>query len=61
MSPGGLPHGIRVEVTTPHLASPGVKVEHKNRQIEMYFHGLERLAYQVTRMALSWDGINFVA
>ena len=27
VSPGGLPHGIRVAVTTPQIASPGVKVE----------------------------------
>ena len=46
---------------TPHIASPDVKVDDKNRQIKMYFHGLEGLSHQVTRMALSGDAINFVA
>ena len=48
-----LQHGIKEEVTTPHIASPDVHVDHVNKQILMYFHGLEGLAYQTTRLAVS--------
>ena len=33
--------------TTPHIASPDVHVDPANRQIVMYFHGLEGLGRQV--------------
>ena len=56
-----LQHGIKEEVTTPHIASPDVHVDHVNKQILMYFHGLEGLAYQTTRLAVSCDGIHFLA
>jgi hypothetical protein len=45
--------------TTPHIASPDVHVDPVNRQIVMYFHGLEGLGRQVTRVATSRDGIRF--
>lgn len=53
--------GAMVDATTPHIASPDVHVDHEHRQIVMYFHGLERLGVQLTRVALSSDGINFDA
>ncbi|GIT43164.1 MAG: hypothetical protein Ct9H300mP11_11000 [Chloroflexota bacterium] len=54
-----LPHDLLTELTTPHIASPDVHVDLENRQIVMYFHGLEALGTQVTRRAVSNDGINF--
>jgi len=56
-----LMHGIKEEITTPHIASPDVHVDSKNQRILMYFHGLEGLAHQVTRLAISADGIHFDA
>ena len=49
------------ELTTPHIASPDVHVDAENKTIVMYFHGLEGLGQQVTRMATSTDGVDFVA
>lgn len=54
-------HDMRSELTTPHIASPDVHVDEANRRIVMYFHGLERPGLQVSRAALSQDGIGFVA
>jgi hypothetical protein len=56
-----LQHSIKEEITTPHIASPDVHVDEKNQRILMYFHGLEGLAHQVTRLAVSSDGIHFEA
>ena len=47
-----LPHDIKTEITTPHIASPDVHVDDHNRRIIMYFHGLDDLATQLTRVAL---------
>lgn len=47
------------EATTPHIASPDVHVDHANRRIVMYFHGLAAYRTQATRVALSVDGIDF--
>ena len=52
---------VLVDATTPHIASPDVHVDHGNRRLVMYFHGLERLGVQLTRVATSTDGISFVA
>ena len=49
------------ELTTPHIASPDVHVDDAGRRIVMYFHGLERFAHQVTRVATSTDGVRFEA
>ncbi len=49
------------EMTTPHVASPDVHVDEKNKRIVMYYHGLESFAQQVTRVATSTDGINFTS
>jgi len=56
-----LPHDLVTEFTTPHIASPDVHVDQENKQIRMYFHGLQDFAQQVSRVALSEDGINFQA
>ena len=54
-------HDPIVESTTPHIASPDVHVDETNQRIIMYFHGLEDLAHQVTRVATSFDGVSFTA
>lgn len=59
--PDQLPHDLLTELTTPHIASPDVHVDSQNQAIVMYFHGLEGLGQQVTRMATSPDGIQFAA
>jgi hypothetical protein len=59
--PPNVSHDAFTEATTPHIASPDVQVDHENRRIVMYYHGLNGLSQQVTRAATSSDGINFVA
>lgn len=56
---GKLPHSLAKELTAPHIASPDVHVDEQNRRIVMYFHGLDDFAGQLTRVALSQDGIRF--
>lgn len=56
---GGLPHSLRLEMTAPHIASPDVHVDEHERRIVMYFHGLEGPGRQVSRVAVSTDGIDF--
>jgi hypothetical protein len=41
--------------------SPDVQVDHERQRIVMYYHGLEDVGYQVTRVAVSGDGIDFEA
>ncbi len=55
-----LSHDLASEVTTPHIASPDVHVDIVNKKIRMYFHGLDNVATQFTRVAESTDGIRFV-
>lgn len=54
-------HDVLSEITTPHIASPDVHVDHAARRIVMYYHGLERVGTQLTRAAVSADGISFAA
>ena len=54
-------HDGLFEATTPHIASPDVHVDDANRRIVMYFHGLDDVSTQVTRVATSPDGIRFEA
>jgi hypothetical protein len=54
-------HDLLSEITTPHIASPDVHVDLITRQIVMYFHGLDDVGVQVTRVATSANGIDFVA
>lgn len=56
-----LPHSTAKEATAPHIASPDVHVDDENRRIIMYFHGLAAFGTQLTRVALSPDGIAFQA
>jgi hypothetical protein len=56
-----LSHDVLSEITTPHIASPDVHVDPSSRRIIMYFHGLDDVGTQVTRAALSRDGIDFEA
>ena len=56
-----LPHSIEKEFTATHIASPDVHVDDERRRIVMYFHGLEGFGRQVTRVALSENGIDFRA
>jgi hypothetical protein len=56
-----LPHSTAKEATAPHIASPDVHVDDANRRIVMYFHGLADFGTQLTRVALSPDGIRFQA
>lgn len=54
-------HSFLAEITAPHIASPDLHIDDENKQIIMYFHGLEGVGKQVTRVATSTDGINFKA
>ena len=65
-APTNLGHSRLVEATTPHIASPDVHVDDENRRIVMYFHGLDGVrpdggGRQVSRVAISTDGISFEA
>ena len=60
-SGNGLSHDRLFEATTPHIASPDVHVDDENRRIVMYFHGLEGVGKQVSRVATSPDGVRFEA
>lgn len=54
-------HNVLTEATTPHIASPDVHLDHANRRIVMYFHGLTGVGEQASRVALSPDGLTFTA
>jgi hypothetical protein len=54
-------HDLLSEITTPHIASPDVHVDEAAGRIVMYFHGLDGVGIQVTRVATSTNGIDFVA
>jgi len=56
-----LSHDVLSEITTPHIASPDVHVDPSGRRIIMYYHGLDDVGTQVTRVAVSRDGIDFEA
>ena len=49
------------KIINPHIASPDVHVDPVRRRIVMYFHGLENFGIQVSRVALSQNGIDFTA
>jgi len=49
------------DITIPHIASPDVIVVEELKEIRMYYHGLEKFAAQLTRVAVSKDGLNFTA
>ena len=54
-------HDLLKEITMRHIASPDVHVDPDSRRIVMYFHGLEGVGRQVSRVATSANGIDFVA
>lgn len=54
-------HDVLSEITTPHIASPDVHVDAAGQRIVMYFHGLDAVATQVSRVAISRNGIDFAA
>ncbi len=49
------------EETRPHIASPDVLVDERNHEIRMYYHGMLEDSNQMSRVAISGDGINFKA
>ena len=57
----GISHDLLKEITTPHIASPDVHVDSARRRIVMYFHGLEGVGIQASRVATSRNGIDFKA
>ena len=54
-------HSLEQELTTPHIASPDVHVDAESRRIVMYYHGLEDAGRQLTRAAVSDDGVSFAS
>ena len=56
----GIPPPLE-DATITHIASPDVHVDHQNRRIVMYFHGLVAYGTQRTRVATSGNGIDFAA
>jgi hypothetical protein len=54
-------HDLLSEITTPHIASPDVHVDPAGRRIVMYFHGLDAVGIQLSRVATSSNGIDFAA
>lgn len=44
-----------------HIASPDAIVDHDRREIRLYYHGLERHQLQMSRVAVSTDGLHFRA
>ncbi|MDE0660012.1 MAG: hypothetical protein F4029_08280 [Gammaproteobacteria bacterium] len=52
-------HSAFYEMSTPHIASPDVHVDTANRRFVMYYHGLEGPGRQVSRAAVSGDGVAF--
>jgi hypothetical protein len=47
------------ERTKPHIASPDVMVLEDKKEIRMYYHGMLEDSNQMSRVAVSDDGINF--
>ena len=52
-------HDVVTEMTTPHIASPDVHIDNDRKRIIMYFHGLESVGTQLSRVAISEDGLSF--
>ncbi len=44
-----------------HVASPDVHIDVERRELRMYYHGPDAAGGQMTRLALSTDGIRFMA
>ena len=52
---------VRTDLVTAHVASPDVHVDDGQQCLVMYFHGLETLGNQVSRVATSVDGVTWQA
>ena len=57
--PSRIAHSALAELTTPHIASPDVHVDAAQQRIVMFYHGLEAAGRQLSRAAVSSDGIAF--
>ncbi len=42
-----------------HVASPDVHIDHDSRRIRMYYHGPDETGRQISRVAVSEDGLDF--
>jgi len=51
--------GPIIDLMKPHIASPDVHIRPELQQIWMYYHGQLDDGHQVTRVAMSPDGLNF--
>ena len=45
--------------TTPHVASPEIFIDDKKKQIRLYYHGVKKGNLQMSKVALSTNGLNF--
>lgn len=54
-----MPSDLRGDLTIPHVASPDVHVDEAAGEVVCYFHGLAGLGRQVSKVAVSTDGIGF--
>jgi len=55
------PHDVLLDMNIPHIASPDVHIDQVGKKFIMYFHGLNAFGVQVSRAAISNDGIHFQA
>ena len=58
---GSFARSLATDAVTPHIASPDVHVDDVGERVIMYFHGLDGLGIQVSRAAVSRNGIDFTA
>ena len=45
--------------TTPHVASPEIFIDEKAKKIRLYYHGVKKGNLQMSKVALSNDGLSF--
>lgn len=45
--------------TTPHVASPEIFIDEKAKKIRLYSHGVKKGNLQMSKVALSDDGLSF--
>ncbi len=56
------PHAsLGITQYVPHIASPDVLVDQGNRRVLMYYHGMTATGDQMTRLAISANGVDFRA
>jgi hypothetical protein len=58
---GSFARSLTTDAVTPHIASPDVHIDDTGRRIIMYLHGLDGLGIQVSRAAVSTNGVDFTA